>query len=99
MVDDLKKRLAEAEAVIVLAQIALGTEHPVWWILDDYDGSMDAVRSVFVDWLKTDEVVMMLVNHQRKDIRSCICGWDELGQMHPKHILEKLIELFKRGGQ
>lgn len=59
-------------------------------------GSMDAVKSVFVDWLQTDEVVMVLVDHQRKDITGCICGWAELGQMHPRHVLEKLIELLKR---
>lgn len=37
-------KLAEAEAVIILAQHELGTEHPVWSTLDDYDGSGDAIR-------------------------------------------------------
>lgn len=37
-------RLAEAEALIVQAQDALGIDHPVWWLLDDYDGSMDSVK-------------------------------------------------------
>lgn len=37
-------RLAEAEALIVQAQDALGINHQVWWLLDDYDGSMDSVK-------------------------------------------------------
>lgn len=40
------KRLQEAEAVIILAQDALGSDHPVWWILDGYDGSGDAPKEL-----------------------------------------------------
>lgn len=38
--------LAEAEAVIILAQHELGVEHPVWRTLDGYDGSGDAIAEV-----------------------------------------------------
>lgn len=42
----LTRSLAEAEAVILLAQHEVGIDHPVWVTLDGYDGSMDAVRQV-----------------------------------------------------
>jgi hypothetical protein len=42
----LRDRLTEAEAVIINAQDALTTDHPVFWILDDYDGSMDSVQTL-----------------------------------------------------
>lgn len=45
-VETLRARLTEAEAVIVNAQDQLPIEHPVWWILDDYDGSMDSVKTL-----------------------------------------------------
>lgn len=48
-------------------------------------------------WLQSDEAVMVLVNHQRKDITGCICGWAELGEMYPRHVLEKLVELLEDG--
>lgn len=37
-------RLQEAENIIVQAQDALGVDHPVWWLLDDYDGSGDSTK-------------------------------------------------------
>lgn len=36
----------EAAAVITKAQQALGTDHPVFWILDEYDGSGDTTKVV-----------------------------------------------------
>lgn len=42
----LRDRLTEAEAAIVNAQVALTTDHPVFWVLDDYDGSMDSVQAL-----------------------------------------------------
>jgi hypothetical protein len=42
----LERSLAEAEAVIMLAQHELGIEHPVWTTLDGCDGSMDACREL-----------------------------------------------------
>ena len=42
----LTEALTEAEAVIMRAQDALGVDHGVWWILDDYDGSMDSVKAL-----------------------------------------------------
>lgn len=43
----LRARLAEAEACIVLAQNALDPESdPAWMVLDDYDVSGDAVRTL-----------------------------------------------------
>lgn len=45
-VAELDRQLAEAEAVIMLAKHHLGVAHPVWWVLDGYDGSGDAVREL-----------------------------------------------------
>lgn len=28
---------------------------------------------------------LILVEHQRRDIESCLCGWAELGKSHPMH--------------
>lgn len=47
--EETKNRLLEAEAVIVRAQNALTPEHPVFWVLDDYDGSMDAIERLKAD--------------------------------------------------
>ena len=63
-------------------------------LLEIIDGSVEGAVKAFARWLRSDDAVMVLVNHYRKDIRSCGCGWDELGQMHAKHVLEKLIEVF-----
>lgn len=38
--------LTEAEAVIVLAQDELSTDHKTWWTLDSYDGSMEAINDL-----------------------------------------------------
>lgn len=48
-----------------------------------------------VEFLKTDEATMILVNHQRAGIMGCGCGWADLGRSHPRHVLEKLIEAFE----
>lgn len=42
-------KLLEAEAVIVLAQHALGVDHPAWSILDGYDGSMDSLKELVAE--------------------------------------------------
>lgn len=42
----LRDRLTEAEAAMSNAQDALDVDHPVWWILDNYDGSMDSVKDL-----------------------------------------------------
>jgi hypothetical protein len=34
----------------------------------------------------------VLVEHQRMDIRSCRCGWDELGKSWARHVTAKLRE-------
>jgi hypothetical protein len=31
-------------------------------------------------------LVEVLVYHYRKDIRSCGCGWSELGRSHAEHV-------------
>jgi len=49
----------------------------------------------FIAWLQSDEAVLLLAHHQRKNITGCICGWAELGQMHPRHVLQQLAELFE----
>lgn len=32
----------------------------------------------------------ILVAHQRHTIRSCLCGWGELGRSHARHQVEML---------
>lgn len=34
----------------------------------------------------------VLIAHQRRDNRSCICGWAELGKSHPAHQVKMLAE-------
>lgn len=34
----------------------------------------------------------ILIAHQRRDIGSCLCGWDKLGRLHAGHLVEKLRE-------
>lgn len=47
--DEALSNLTEAEATIVRAQQALGVDHPVWTLLDDYDGSMDSVKALVAE--------------------------------------------------
>lgn len=39
-----------------------------------------------------DPAEMILVAHQRLDIKSCLCGWSELGKSHAKHQATMLRE-------
>ncbi len=32
----------------------------------------------------------VLIAHQRKDVRSCLCGWAELGKSHSRHQMMML---------
>lgn len=32
----------------------------------------------------------ILVAHQRHTVRSCLCGWSELGRLHAAHQVEML---------
>lgn len=34
----------------------------------------------------------ILVAHQRQTIRSCLCGWSELGRSHARHQVQMLRE-------
>ena len=34
----------------------------------------------------------LLTAHQRRDVRSCLCGWNELGASHPGHQAAVLRE-------
>jgi hypothetical protein len=34
----------------------------------------------------------ILVAHQRRDYRGCLCGWSELGKSHPGHQVAMLRE-------
>lgn len=31
-------------------------------------------------------LVEVLVYHNRRDIKGCMCGWSELGHSHPEHV-------------
>lgn len=37
-----------------------------------------------------DVAVLLLVAHQRRDVRSCLCGWSELGRSFAKHQVDVL---------
>ncbi len=37
-----------------------------------------------------DTAAAVLVAHQRRDIRSCLCGWSELGRCHARHQVAML---------
>lgn len=39
-----------------------------------------------------DTAQAILVAHQRRDIRSCLCGWSELGRCHAGHQVQMLAE-------
>jgi hypothetical protein len=39
-----------------------------------------------------DAATAILVDHQRLDIRSCLCGWAELGRLHAGHQAAMLRE-------
>lgn len=52
----INNRITEAEAVIVLAQRALTPDHPVWWVLDDYDGSMSSAKTLEKEKSSEDRV-------------------------------------------
>lgn len=34
----------------------------------------------------------ILIAHQRRDVRSCLCGWAELGKSHAGHQAAELRE-------
>lgn len=35
-----------------------------------------------------DVLIAVLVQHQRKDISGCWCGWSQLGASHPEHVAD-----------
>lgn len=37
-----------------------------------------------------DKLANVLINHSRRSIEGCACGWSELGQSHAKHIIEEI---------
>lgn len=37
-----------------------------------------------------DPAERVLIAHQRLDIRSCLCGWAELGLSHAAHQVDEL---------
>ena len=61
--DRLRADLTEAEAVIIRASEALTPEHPVFWILDDYDGSMDSVQALVAE----RDTAQALLDEEQRD--------------------------------
>lgn len=48
-----------------------------------------------------EAVTALLVAHQRRDVGSCLCGWNELGRSHAQHqmlMLRGARLLFDRNG-
>lgn len=37
-------------------------------------------------------ITEVLVDHQRHNLRSCLCGWDALGKSHPAHQEDMLSD-------
>jgi hypothetical protein len=52
-----------------------------------YRKAVDATISA----LDSQAVVDVLVEHRRKDITGCACGWSQLGHSHPKHVLGEIV--------
>jgi hypothetical protein len=41
--------------------------------------------------MTTDETAeAILIAHQRRDYRGCLCGWSDLGKSHPGHQVAML---------
>jgi hypothetical protein len=40
----------------------------------------------------------VLVAHQHRMDSSCICGWAELGLMHPNHVIEEFEKALTEEG-
>lgn len=45
-----------------------------------------------VEKLRGEEVLGVLVAHQRRDIGSCLCGWAEYGHRHSRHVADRLVD-------
>lgn len=56
-------QLLEAEDIIVQAQDALTVDHPVWWLLDDYDGSGDSTKRMREYVQVSKELLVGAVGH------------------------------------
>lgn len=41
----------------------------------------------------TDRVSYVLSAHQRFDVGGCLCGWNELGKSHPRHVADALNDV------
>lgn len=52
-----------------------------------------ASRHAVMAWLQSDEVILVLIAHQRAGIKGCTCGWAEPGRLHSRHVAGKLAEL------
>jgi hypothetical protein len=37
------------------------------------------------------KLVEILIAHQRRDIGSCLCGWDKLGHSHAEHVADEIL--------
>ncbi len=40
-------------------------------------------------------VETVLIAHQRMDIRSCLCGWGDIGKSHATHVGKLVIEALR----
>ncbi len=45
------------------------------------------------DWLRSDAALLVLINHQKRSIEGCTCGWSDLGMLHARHVADELIKL------
>lgn len=98
MIHRLQRELIQMDLWNLDKQRDLDAAREAWHKAErDVDAIARSSAMIFATWLKTDEAMMVLVNHQRAGIMGCGCGWAELGRSHPKHVLEKLAEVFERG--
>lgn len=55
----------------------------------------NAALDVFTEWLGSDGVVAVFVNHQRAVAGSCLCGWgaEHWGASFDQHLSDVLVHM------
>ncbi len=53
----------------------------------------NAALDVFTEWLHSEAVIAVFINHQRVNAGSCLCGFDQLGASFASHLQEVLAHM------
>lgn len=68
-----------------------------------FDGWMEAAErrgyQRAVAALDSPAIIDVLIAHQRRDIKGCICGWERLGHSHPAHVLGEIVVVVQAAAQ